>query len=209
MCRQTQSVSRCREALAEMPSRSLIKWNTVRVSALDEIENAHRQVGGIGRGRRYATQQINHAYAVLLSSQFQGYCRDLHSECVDYLMSSVTPPTLQPVLRAEFVLNRKLDSGNPNPGNIGADFSRLGVAFWPDVKSLSRQNEQRLKLLNDLNEWRNAIAHQDFNPTKLGGSKNLVLATIRNWRRACMGLAPAFDTVMANHIGIVVGTRPW
>lgn len=192
-----------------MPSSSLMKWKTVRVPALDEIENAHQQVGGSGRGRRYATQQINHAYAVLLSSQFQGYCRDLHSECVHPLVNGVTPVALQPVLRAEFVLDRKLDKGNPNPGNIGADFSRLGVEFWREVKLLDRRNKDRLKLLEDLNEWRNAIAHQDFVPARLGGMTVLVLATIRNWRRACTNLAPAFDTVMAKHIGVIVGTRPW
>ena len=26
----------------------------------------------------------HHAYAMLISSQFQGFCRDFHSECVDY-----------------------------------------------------------------------------------------------------------------------------
>lgn len=190
-----------------MPSHSLLKWNTV--AALDEIANAHRQVGGIGRGRRYATQQINHAYAVLLSSQFQGFCRDLHSECIDYLVSGITPLALQPVLRGEFVSDRKLDSGNPNPGNIGADFNRLGIAFWQDVKLLDRRNQQRLKLLDELNQWRNAIAHQDFNPARLGGTTVLVLDKVRSWRQACISLAPAFDTVMANHIGAIVGTRPW
>ena len=59
---------------------------TSRRRALDEIEAAHASVGGTGPGRRYATQQINQAYAVLLASQFQGYCRDLHTESVAHLM---------------------------------------------------------------------------------------------------------------------------
>ena len=69
-----------------MSSVALHHWLTARASALDEIEQAHRSVGGTGRGRRYATQQINQAYAVLLSSQFQGFCRNLHEECADYLV---------------------------------------------------------------------------------------------------------------------------
>ena len=72
-----------------MPSVSLQTWKTVRQAALDELEAAHTSVGGTRRGRRYATQQINQAYAVLLSSQFQGFCRDLHSECADYLVQTV------------------------------------------------------------------------------------------------------------------------
>ena len=55
-----------------MPSHSFGRWVGERSEALDEIENAHLSVGGSARGRRYATQQINHAYATLLSAQFQG-----------------------------------------------------------------------------------------------------------------------------------------
>lgn len=83
-----------------MPSLSFQKWDTLRRGELGQIENAHSRVGDTTRGRRYATQQINHSYAVLLSSQFQGFCRDLHSECVDYIAEAVTPAALQDILRA-------------------------------------------------------------------------------------------------------------
>jgi hypothetical protein len=46
-----------------MVSQSLLKWNRERVDALNEIEKAHTSVGKSERGRRYATQQINYAYA--------------------------------------------------------------------------------------------------------------------------------------------------
>ena len=49
-----------------MPSIAFQDWSTVRAASLDEIENAHRAVSGTGPGRRYVTQQINQAYAVLL-----------------------------------------------------------------------------------------------------------------------------------------------
>src|SRR5713226_2645578 len=153
-----------------MPSIAFQSWVTDRALRLDEIEHAHRRVGGTGRGRRYATQQINHAYAMLLSSQFQGFCRDLHSECVDQLVGSVSPARLRVALRAEFLLNRKLDKGNPNPGNIGSDFSRLGLKLWTDVYAHDPRNQPRKILLEELNEWRNAIVHQDFDPSKLGGT---------------------------------------
>ena len=45
-----------------MPSVSYDRWLIDRASALGEIEQAHRSVGGTGPGRRYATQQINQAY---------------------------------------------------------------------------------------------------------------------------------------------------
>src|SRR5438105_5495917 len=103
-----------------MPSISLNRWENERRTALDQIEAAHAAVGGTGPGRRYATQQINQAYAVLLSSQFQRFCRDLHTEAADYLVSTITPPRLQSTLREALTHGRKLEIGNPNPGNIGA-----------------------------------------------------------------------------------------
>src|SRR5262245_56081506 len=108
----------------EMPSRSLQQWEGRRATALDELQAAHAAIGGHGRGLRYATQQINHSYAVLLSSQFQAFCRDLHSEAVDHLVQALAPATARIVLHARFTEGRQLDKGNPNPGNIGSDFGR-------------------------------------------------------------------------------------
>ncbi len=192
-----------------MPSLSFQKWDTLRRGELDQIENAHSRVGGTTRGRRYATQQINHSYAVLLSSQFQGFCRDLHSECVDYIAGAVTPAALQDILRAELFQNRKLDRGNPNPGNIGIDFNRLGLAFWNDVKAYDTRNNNRRISLDRLNAWRNAIAHQDFDPAKLGGTATLRLETVRSWRRASDRLAVSFDAVMRAYLVALTGAPPW
>jgi len=192
-----------------MTSLSLQNWVTVRSAALDEIENAHGRVGGTARGRRYATQQIDHAYAVLLSSQFQGFCRDLHSECVGSLAGAVAPSLLQGILKVEFVQNRKLDTGNPNPGNIGSDFNRLGLNLWSRVTAHDARNAARRGRLERLNAWRNAIAHQDFDPAKLGGTVILRLETVRSWRRASSRLAVSFDAVLEAHLHLVTGTAPW
>ena len=56
-----------------MPSRAYRQWQHVRARDLDQLESAHTLLGGSARGRRYTTQQINRAYAVLLASQFQGF----------------------------------------------------------------------------------------------------------------------------------------
>ena len=194
-----------------MSSASLQNWFAIRTADLDQIWNAHATVGGTSRGRRYATQQINHAYVMLLSGQFQGFCRDLHSECVDHLLNAAAPlaPTLQIVIRAEFRRDRKLDRGNPSADNIGSDFGRLGVAFWDDVRALDKRNKRRQKHLERMNEWRNAIAHQDFNPAKLGGKTTVRLAEVKRWHAACDGLARAFDEVMRVYLSTVFGASPW
>ncbi len=193
-----------------MPSVAFHNWSTTRAASLDEIESAHRAVGGTEPGRRHATQQINQAYALLLSSQFQAYCRDLHSECIDRMFRVVTPGGYRTLLADEFKLHRKLDRGNPNPSNLGADFNRLGLDFWVEVLGADARNPQRRRLLEELNEWRNAIAHHDFGaPMLRTGRPTLHLAQVQNWRRACDGLAHSFDGVMRNYIHRASGSLPW
>jgi len=189
-----------------MSSNSLTKWRNERSRSLDEIQAAHATVGGTARGRRYATLQINYAYAAILSSQFQGFCRDLHSESIDYIVAKV-PLSYQAFMRVEFVWNRSLDKGNPNPGNIGNDFNRLGILFWPNVLALDARNDRRREMLGKAIDWRNAIAHQDF--SKVGGDPTLHLTQVRAWRRSFGALADHFDNAMRDHLTLLLGHAPW
>jgi hypothetical protein len=191
-----------------MPSNSWNRWNSERADALDEIENAHVMVGGTERGRRYATQQINYSYATLLSSHFQGYCRDLHSESTD-LVVAILPMQVQGFMREALLLNRGLDRGNPHPGAVGSDFNRLGVDFWTEVLSLDGRNARRQELLQELIDWRNAIAHQDFNTVAPGGVPILHLGRVRSWRSAVNALARYFEQAMYNYLQGLLGHAPW
>lgn len=190
-----------------MPSHSLGHWQNESAKKLDEIEAAHAAIGGTGRGRRYATQQLNQSYVLLISSHFQQFCRGLHSEAIEHLLVSVAPQLL-PIVQAELARGRKIDQGNPNPGNIGADFGRLGMTFWNDVNKLSPRNVRRQKQLEQMNVWRNAIAHQDFtgNADKLGNRSELRINEARSFRKACAGLAPYFDRAVLAHIKAVAGS---
>lgn len=194
-----------------MPSRSLGRWTEDAAVALDRMEQAHQAVGGSSPGRRYATQQINQSYLVMLSSHFQQFCRDLHSEAVDHLLRGLDPALLL-IVQPVFISDRKLDRGNPTPGNLGSDFGRLGMTFWPDVNALHRHNAARAKRLELMGHWRNAIAHQDFrgNARHLGGRTEITLADVRRFRTACGALARAFDSAVASHIKAIAGpTRGW
>lgn len=192
-----------------MPSKAYRRWTGARATALDEIAQAHIAIGGTGPGRRYATQQINQAYAVLLASQFQGFCRDLHTECIDHLVTAIAFRPLQYALVAEFTWGRQLDRGNAQTGNIGADFRRLGLDFWTEVDRCHTRAGAWKGLLDELNTWRNAIAHQDFNPAKLGGTTTLRLARVRRWRAVCHRLARTFDEVMRHYLEGLRGVSPW
>lgn len=192
-----------------MASAALKKWQDERAKSLDEIAKAHVGIGGSKRGRRFATEQINRAYTVLLSSEFQAFCRDLHTECVTYISDSAQPINLKQVLKAEFLLNRTLDRGNPNPGNIGKDFNRFGLNFWDVIKKRYAWNTTRHDSLNQLNHIRNAIAHNDFTNKELNGKTSVVLRDVQSWRNTCDQLAKEFDIVMKNHLKTLTGTAPW
>jgi len=193
-----------------VPSTSLHRWKTVRASELDEIAHAHAAVGGSARGRRFTTQQINRAFAVLLASQFQGFCRDLHTECVEHVLRVLAPPPpLQILVHAEFTRGRQLDRGNAQSGSIGADFARLGIHLWDRLQTYDPASSGWRSNLDLLNEWRNAIAHQDFSSPRVIGTVNLRLATVRQWRNSCLRLARAMEEVMRRHLQTATGVSPW
>lgn len=195
-----------------MASRALHRWQTEAQTSLDEIEQAHRAVGGVGPGRRYATQQINQAYVVMISSQFQRFCRDLHSEAADHLTYDPNPNPRYFLLRMRLTEGRKLDSQNPNPGNLGSDFGRFEFAggFWGEVRSADPDRMRRLQSeLELLNVWRNAIAHQDFTAPQLQGRTTVRLGDARRWRTTCQALALCFDQVVNQRLTAILGVVPW
>jgi hypothetical protein len=105
--------------------------------------------------------------------------------------------------------NRKIDRGNPNPDNIGSDFNRFGLTFWPQVLLKHRHASVWKSRLTVLSDWRNAIAHQDFDPRRLHNIASLTLSHIREWRTACERLAQLFESVMGDHLTAIAGKSPW
>ena len=83
-------------------------------------------------------------------------------ECVESLVAVIEPSAIRLVVGEGLVINRKLDHGNPNAGNIGADFGRLGLSFWDEVRHLDRRTSGRMLQIDELNRWRNAIAPSGF-----------------------------------------------
>jgi hypothetical protein len=174
------------------------------------MESTHRVGSGVAAGRRSRAQKISQVYALLLSAEFQGFCRDLHSECAFAIARILPSVVLHGLMRDGLMRRRRLDSGNPNTGNIGADFGRFGLAFWPLVDAAHPRNPRRKALLEQMSRWRNAIAHSDFDPGMLRrGQPVLTLAEVRRWRKACDGLARWFDRVMRDRLRTIIGTDPW
>ena len=193
-----------------MPSKSLHVWRTTRAAALDEMENAHASIGGASPGRRYATQQVNQAYAMIIASQFQGFCRDLHTECMTILVDLIDPPALlTQIVRNRFVDGRQLESKNAQPGSLGSDFGWFGIGFWFEVNALLRDNKATQNELEELDDWRNAIAHRNFKKVSPSGPPSLTLKRVRRWRGLCNRLARTSDRVMRNYLRSLMGKSPW
>lgn len=197
-----------------MPSQALDHWLTKSHTELDEFENAHAQVGGVGPGRRYFTREINHAYLVAVAAQFQRFCRNLHSEAAQRLADAVQPQSFRGAVLRLLTENRKLDRGNANESTLGNDFDRLGFKFFDEVKAASGYNKRRRARLEQLNIWRNAVVHQDFNLSqhdadRVKGTNPHHVAHVRMWRRTCDELAKQFDDIVRRYVSGVVGGVPW
>jgi len=198
-----------------MASAALTKWQTTRCLKLDQILDAHAKIGGVGRGRRYATEQINFAYLFAVAAQFQGFSRDLHSETAGAFAAAA--PTLSSFLQATLTSNRGLDRGNANRSTIAEDFAGLGMEnFWDLVAAEGggKRTAARLRRLEQMNIWRNAVAHDNFEKLKskiglLDGQLHPRLVEGAKCRKACDFLAVQMAAAVRRRVHQIVGTSPW
>lgn len=200
-----------RPTFAGVPSHAFARWESNRVDRLDELEEIHARLTGTEPGRRWLTDELNRGYVVILASQFQGYCRDLHSEMAEVIARAANP-AVRGLFESSLALRRNLDRGNATPGNIGADFGRFGFEFWDAIYQRHQRNKTRVVRLDQLVTWRNSIAHDSpIPPTKIGlvaGTKP-TLTCGRRWRRSLAALVPHFDAVAAERVEDLVANRPW
>jgi hypothetical protein len=127
---------------------------------------------------------------------------------VDHIVATA-PAHTQAVIRTQFLWGQPFGRGNPQAGAIGSDFGRLGVPFWDNVYALRMHTQRRREMLSELMIWRNAIAHNDFDPALFGANPVLHLAQVRSWRSALNGLCTAFDSVLSAHLTGMLGAAPW
>lgn len=192
-------------------SPSLIRGRTVGQAEIDQLLEAHEAFAGLGPGRRTATRQINYALVVQLASQFQRYCRDLHGLCADAVLATAEE-TYRPMLRLALTSARKLDRQNATSASLGHDFGLFGFRFWAAVDALGPQYPARRRRLDQLNAWRNAIAHQDFDrlaDDPLTAGTRPELPTFRTWRRSLDQLACGIDGAMSTEVADITGDSPW
>lgn len=199
---------------AVMPSDALVHWNEVRRRRLEELYTAHHAVGGTKLGRRTATEQLNWSVVLRLAAEFQGYCRDLHDEMRQQIVTSTYTmgAAHQEVLDRALVEQRRLDKGNANRSTIREDFMRFGFNLLDETKSGHRHGAGWLDRLEDLNTARNAAAHSNTValPQCLAPTGYLRLAQVKKWDRATQGLSQLMDRICSQHLQrLLGGDAPW
>src|SRR5579864_7074535 len=107
-----------------MPSAALISWQNDRMPRLAAVEARCAGSLALVPPQPNLVDENLRGYVLLLSAHFQGFCRDLYTECAQVVVLKVRP-TLQTLIQAQFTAHLRLDHGNPNLQNLRADFERF------------------------------------------------------------------------------------
>jgi hypothetical protein len=129
-----------------MPSASLNRWQNDRRPRLSEIDAQCAACDGAIPRKPNLIDENFRGFILLLSAHFQGYCRDLYTECAQIIASKVRP-ALQVLVQEQFTANRKLDHGNPNIDNLKKDFNRFGFSL--SMADYDPANQARLANLKE------------------------------------------------------------
>ena len=187
-----------------MPSVALQDWQNVRMHRLAEFDAQCASTFGLSSVPNLADENLR-GYVMLLSAHFQGFCRDLHSECIQ-VFSNAAPIHLQGVIQLQCRAGRELDSANPKLESIRKDFGRFELDLSV-VLGVNPANPLRITHLGHLNLWRNYIAHHKGILPGHGGPFSLT--TVRVWKSSCDGLAVELDSIMYNRLQTIIGRPPW
>ena len=179
-------------------------WQSTRWKRLSELLDAHKQMGGSSRGRRYRTEQINRALVLICVAEFQGFCRDLHDEACTEFATSVSrgdEDLLEVVFRA-LTAKRQLDKGNPSQSTLQEDFSRLGLDLRTTLQQSHVHNRSRWRKLAEVLELRNAVAHSDPRklPSTATGAYDIRLDQVKSWMWAMNMLTHQMTIVVSKHV---------
>jgi hypothetical protein len=187
-----------------MPSQALLDWQRDRMPRLDEVDAQCATTFVAVPPSRLADENLR-GYVMLLSAHFQGFCRELHSECIQ-IATTFVPPAMQYLFQAQCVAGRELNRANPQFETIRKDFERFGFNLNAALAA-SPANATRITHIGHLNSWRNYAAHHKKSMPTAGGP--FTLATVQGWRNSCDGLATELDGIMYNQLQMALGKAPW
>lgn len=186
-----------------MPSAALTHWSNDRMLRLAEFDAHCAATLAGGAATALLADESLRGYVLLISGHFEGYCRDLYTECVQAFAITV-PSSMFMTIHKQFLAELKLNIQNPSIETIRKDFERFDIIL--DLHA-EPANGPRLTHLGHLNKWRNAIAHQNTGLPK--GLAALTFTDVQSWRISCDGLATWLDGKMYRSLSAILNTPPW
>jgi hypothetical protein len=197
-----------------MTSRALTTWQNDRAARLDRLEAAHASLDGSGPGARKLTEELNHALVLRLTTEFQGFARDLHDEAASALVAALAPgdPPRQRRLRRPYQYARRIDRGNAGPEALRQDFWLYDLPLWDELRrrypTRGQHWRDRLALLHDA---RNGLAHADGPKLArvIATGWPITIRSARRWRSSLDRLTAAMDRVVADHLHREFGVTSW
>ena len=175
------------------------------VECLNEVDAHCAAV--LARSRRTLTflDETLRGFVLHLGAHFQGYCRDLYTECSQIWIAAI-PAGLQATAQAQFSARLALEKGNPSYDNIKRDFQPLRVSVR--FAGCPPGGTSTVTDLGQLNAWRNKAAHQGTQPLGGGVPAALTLPLVRGRRASCDGLAASLDGIMRSRVAPHHGVAP-
>ena len=187
-----------------MPSAALTNWQNDRSSRLGEVEtHCAAVIATVPLNATFADETLR-GFVLHLSAHFQGFCRDLYTECSQIWIAGIQLG-FQATAQAQFSVELALEKGNPTYNNIRKDFNRFGF----QLQNANLAIPQQLTDLHHLSAWRNKAAHQGTRPLGSGVPTVLALPLVQGWRASCGGLAGSLDGIMRTELLRIMGTAPW
>ncbi len=187
-----------------MPSNARNLWDGDRKTRLDKVDASCAAAHALTPPDPALADELLRGYVTLLSAHLQGFCRDLYTECSSFVRSKIRA-SLQTILGYQFMEGLKLDHGNPNFGNIVADFRRFDVGVKAEADK-DPTSKMWLPHLDQLNKWRNVVAHHGSPPS---GLPPLALPLVQGWRPSCDRIVEFLDGMMYNHLRRLMRRKPW
>jgi hypothetical protein len=186
-----------------VPSAAFTDWQNDRALRLNEVEAHCATVLALVPPNLTFLDETLRGFVLHLSAHFQGFCRDLYTECSQAWVIAI-PAGFQPTAQAQFSARLELEKGNPNYNNIKRDFNRFGFLL-----DLHTAHAPHVTHLDQLNQWRNKAAHQGTKPLGGGVPAVLALPVVQGWRASCGVLANSLDGIMRGELLRIMGTAPW
>lgn len=189
-----------------MPSAAFSRWQNDRMLRRNEVDAHCAAVLALVPPNPMFLDETLRGFVLHLSAHFQGFCRDLYTECSQIWISAI-PPGLHATAQAQFAAHLAPEKGNPSHDNVKRDFNHFG--FQLDLQAANAMGPQRVTDLGHLNDWRNKAAHQGTQPLGGGVPAALTLAIVQGWRASCDGLAVSLDDNMGAELLRIMGVAPW